>query len=122
MKKIIAILLISLTFAPIAFADDNVYVFTEEQLREYTEEIVEDAYFTKDLEIANLMKTHDLIVLDKDFMIDTQELTIEGDAIKILGLEVKNKAQSTFIKWTPVIIVGSIAAGIVGGILIGRNL
>lgn len=121
MKKVISILLITFTLLPM-FAEDPIYEFTEQELREYVSEIISDAYDKKDQEIAELKKEHELEILDKDFIIDNQELTIDGDAVKILGLEIKTDAQSAFIKWTPVIIIGSIGAGIVGGILIGRNL
>ena len=106
MKRIISILLISLTLVPFIFSEDVVYEFTEAQLREYVEEVISDAYFNKDLEIADIKRDHDLIILDKDFEIEKRDLVIEGDAAIILGLKVENKDQAVFIKWNHVIIVG----------------
>lgn len=123
MKKLLSIVLIFLMILPMVYSEEgDIYEFTEENLKAYTQEVIEGAYAEKDLEIADLRKKHEFEILDKDEEIEKKDAQREADMAEILGLKIKTEAQEKLLKWTPWIVVGSVTAGIVGGILIGRNI
>ena len=118
---IVLTMLVAIFIPTIIVAEDN-YVFTEAQLREYTTEVVDDAFNKKDFEIAILIMDHDLLILDKDFIITKNKLELESKSDLILFLNTKVNSQARWLKWSPVIIASTFVVGVITGLITAGKL
>ncbi len=121
-KKLWGILLVIVfTLSPFTLPAAS-YDFSEPELEVFVTEIVNGVTDEKDLEIADIIGEHDLIIVDKDLEIDT--LTISEESLKkeVKLLEGVNGRQSKLLYWAPVTIVTTFIAGVLTGFFTAGNL